>query len=274
MPHNSIKSVTVFAILGIVFVFSLVSAQNPAATATPRTADGHPNFNGFWQNAQLGGTVSNNADGSVVFNLTRRRGKLCAEDDCQQSHQPVYKAQYAAKVKEIGATQSRGTSLLDPQFVCKPLGLPRAGTTTMQIVQSPETLAILYEDGPGPIWRLIYTDGRSHPKDFDSSFFGHSIGHWEGNTLVVDVIGLNDETWLGGGLPGDQKYTTIHSDKEHVIERWAREGDTITYAATVEDPVMFEKPWIITPRQIKLAAPGDEIFETPCVSDENIRKGK
>ena len=257
------------------------SAAKPPCTGcsvdgktTPRLPDGHPSLNGFWQNAQLGGSVSTSADGSVVFNLQRRRGRICDEDSCQQPNQPPYKPAYAAKVKEIGDSQSRGTSLLDPQFACKPLGVPRGGTGTMQIVQTPEMVAILYEEGPGPIWRLIYTDGRSHPKNLDTSYLGHSIGHWEGDTLVVDVIGLNEETWLGGGLPGDQKYTSIHSDQEHVIERWTRTGDTIAYEATVEDPVMFTRPWVMTPRQIKIAAPSDEILEGLCVPDDRIRPDK
>jgi hypothetical protein len=219
----------------------------------------------------LVGAVSSTGDGATVVNITRRRGRICDTDDCQQANQPSYKPQYAAKVKEIGATQSQGTTYQDPQFQCKPLGVPRAGIRTMQIVQTAAVTAILYEDGPGPIWRLIYTDGRPHPKDLDTTYWGHSIGHWEGNALVVDVVGLNDETWLGGGLPGDMKYTSIHSDQEHVIERWTRDGDTLTYEATVEDPVMFIKPWVITPRKIQLGSAGDEVFETPCFPDAKLR---
>lgn len=133
-------------------------------------------------------------------------------------------------------------------FACKPLGVPRGAVGTMQVVQTPQVTAFLYELQPGPVFRLIYTDGRAHPKpdDLDTSFLGDSIGHWEGDTLVVDTIGLNDETWLGGGFAGP-KYARIHSDQEHVIERWTRDGDTLTYEATVEDPVMLTKPWVITP---------------------------
>src|SRR5207237_306097 len=80
------------------------------------------------------------------------------------------------------------------------------------------------------------------------------IGHWEGDTLVVDVVGLTDETWLGGGgATGRAMYTSIHSDQEHVIERWSRVGDVLSYEATVEDPVALEKPWVVTPRRVKHA---------------------
>ncbi len=127
----------------------------------------------------------------------------------------------------------------------------------MHIVQSPTAIAILYEKNPGTTFRLIYTDGRPHPEGLDTSHMGHSIGHWEGDTLVVDVAGLNDEMWLGGGH-GGPRYAAMHSDQEHVIERWTREGDVITYEATVEDPVMFTKPWLIRPRRISLSTGGND----------------
>jgi hypothetical protein len=114
--------------------------------------------------------------------------------------------------------------------------------------------------------RHIYTDGRPLPADPDPKFHGSSVGRWEGDTLVVDVTGFNDATWLGGGFPGPRN-GLIHSEKEHVIERWTRSGDGLTYEATVEDPVMLEKPWAIKPRHIQHArAPEDRYLETVCVA--------
>jgi hypothetical protein len=92
---------------------------------------------------------------------------------------------------------------------------------------------------------------------------GHSVGHWEGDTLVVDVAGLDDSTWLGGGQ-GSANLTTIHSDQLHVVERFTREGDTVTYRATVTDPVMFTKPWEIIPQTIRLAPEGDYMQALHC----------
>jgi len=117
----------------------------------------------------------------------------------------------------------------------------------------PKLLVMLFEDDV-PSHRQVFLDGRAHPKDPNPSWMGHSIGHWDGDTLVVDTIGLNDETWLAGSFSAP-KYTNIHSDKEHVIERWTRDGDTLTYQATVEDPVMFTHPWVQKPRRIKHAGP-------------------
>jgi hypothetical protein len=128
-------------------------------------------------------------------------------------------------------------------------------------------VALMYEEAPGPAFRLIYLDGRRHPENFDSSFMGHSIGHWEGDTLVVDVVGLNDETLLdevvrSGPTKGMLLY---HSDKEHVIERWTRVSDGLIYEATVEDVDAFTKPWVIEPRHLRLGRPTDYIQPHMCV---------
>jgi hypothetical protein len=178
-------------------------------------------------------------------------------------------------VKAIAATEYGGSTALDPQMDCKPLGIPRAAGG-MEIVQGPQSVAILYESAPYSLYRIIYTDGRPHPADLDTSYMGHSIGHWEGDTLVVDVTGLSDETWLAGGVGAGvrMKYSNIHSDKEHVIERWTRNGNELTYEATVEDPVMFTKPWVITPRKMNHHGPSvssdDGILEERCtVNDKN-----
>jgi hypothetical protein len=233
---------------------------------TPRTADGHPNLSGFWINPESGHIASLSPDGSKLFDFAGeetagQRGallKVCLEESCQAPNQPPYKPEYAAKVNAIYATAYGGNTPLDPQMDCKPLGVPRGAVGTMQIVQSPEAVAILYEGQPGMAYRLIYTDGRPHPKDLDTSYLGDSIGHWQKDTLVVDVSGLNDETWLGGGQLGFLKHTAIHSDQEHVVERWTRDGDVLTYEATVEDPVMFTRPWVVNPRHIRHATSADD----------------
>ena len=78
------------------------------------------------------------------------------------------------------------------------------------------------------------TDGRS-VTDVDPSYFGDSVGHWEGDTLVVDVTHLNDETWLANG-------GYFHTDALHVVERYTRQGNTLRYEATAEDPNVMTKP--------------------------------
>lgn len=227
------------------------------------TADGHPDFNGYWitPNNQSGEQFQKSSDGSILFdfNLDQGAAPMCVGDACQDPNQPAYTGAYLPKVKAIAATEFRGTSPVDPSMSCKPGGVPRAGIGNVHILQTPQIIAMVHGDYSD---RLIYMDGRPHPKDLEPSYMGHSIGHWEGNTLVVDTIGLNEDTWLGGGgTSATTIYTSIHSDKEHVMERWTRQGDDITYEATVDDPVALTKPWTIPTRKIHVAK-SDEYLNT------------
>ena len=87
--------------------------------------------------------------------------------------------------------------------------------------------------------RTIWMDGRPHPTDYDTSYMGHSIGHWEGDTLVVDVTGMNDRTWIdAAGHP--------HTEQLHVIERFTRTGpESLKYEITIDDPATWTKPWTL-----------------------------
>jgi len=249
---------------------------------TPRLSDGHPDLNGYWGGGPAGNDqhlFSRGVDGSVVFdfggNETDGQGNNLSAtpgDDFQNqvtdpALQPPYKPEYMAKVKAI-ADQTYGvTNAKDPIYECKPGGIPRASFGEMQIVQTPQVIAMIRGDGTTD--RIIYTDGRAHPDNLDTSYMGDSIGHWEGDTLVVDVIGLNDETWLSGSY-GGLKYGILHSSQEHVIERWTRDGDTLSYQATIEDPVMFTKPWVLKPRRIRhaQAGPDDYLLQIPCLNHD------
>jgi hypothetical protein len=257
---------------------------------TPRLADGHPDLNGYWNGAPrepgkaakkspagfgfVGGVFERDSDGSIIYdpsteyNSENGAGRICQSDDCQAPNQPPYNAEWMAKVKKIAATEFGGTTPLDPVQDCRPLGIPRAGVNGIQIVQTPQVITILYEAAPYSTFRLIYTDGRSHPQDLETTYWGHSIGHWEGDTLVVDTVGFNDDTWVGGGgAVGRTMYTSIHSEQMHVVERWTRAGDGMTYEATVDDPVAFTKPWVITVRRVQHAGPGEELVESICTAN-------
>jgi hypothetical protein len=128
----------------------------------------------------------------------------------------------------------------NPNGFCLPPGPSRAitGPSPFQIVQSPEIIAILFENHF--IYRTIYVNGK-HPEDIDEypAFMGHSIGKWQGDTLVVDTTGIKAGTWLdSNGLE--------HSDKLHLTETFQRAGDGIIhYAVTYDDPVMFTKSWTL-----------------------------
>lgn len=118
---------------------------------------------------------------------------------------------------------------------CLPPGLPDVvgQPYPVQFVQTPTILVLLYE--AHHLFRAIPLDGQPHPADLDPTWMGNSIGHWEGDTLVVDVIGFNVKTAVG-----EYRHTTAY----HVVERYRRTAyDQISYEATIEDPNVFTKPW-------------------------------
>ena len=119
---------------------------------------------------------------------------------------------------------------------CLPPGIPGASEQPypLQIVETPNQVVILYE--AYHLFRVIPTDGRPHPKDMDPTWMGNSVGHWEGDTLVVDVSGFNDKTAVD-----IYRHTTAY----HVVERYKRiRYDEIQYSATISDPNVFAKPWV------------------------------
>jgi hypothetical protein len=249
---------------------------------TPRMSDGHSDFNGYWAGGGGGDSVHVAALGPSGKLFDFGGNQLDKEGNTLSSTpgdnfdgqvddpklQPPYKPEYMVRVKQIAAETFGVTNKKDPMTACKPQGIPRASFGEMVIVQTPQMVAILR--GEGNTDRIIYTDGRGHAPDFDSSYMGDSVGHWEGDTLVVDVTGLNDDTWLSGGY-GGLTYASIHSDKEHVIERWSRDADTLTYQATIEDPVMFTQPWVMPARRIRHSTgkPGEYLQQIPCLGDNS-----
>lgn len=125
----------------------------------------------------------------------------------------------------------------DPYVNCAPPGLPRVwlAPTPFEIFQVPGRVLILYESDHTV--RQIWTDGRGHPKGVPHSWTGHSIGHWDGDTLVVDTIGLNDGSWL-------DYQGNVHSDALHLVERLRRvDQNTLSIRLTMEDPKAFTKPY-------------------------------
>lgn len=256
----------------------LLAAQNQAAASaapaapTPRTADGRPDLNGVWGGGGGQGAPNFVQQGDrlvVVFQLDGadpfEKGEYFRELDRRGSerkatapNKPPYKPELAAKLKEASDLQSK----LDPAFYCKPEGVPRMGAPS-QIVQTPGQVVFLYEGRN--TFRVIPTDGRPHRDDLEPTWNGDSVGRWEGDTLVVDVTNIIDESWLGAD-------GWFHSDALHVVERFRREGDTLTYSATVEDPKMFAGPWVTT-RTLRLNTdPAGALVESPpCIerSGEN-----
>jgi len=132
------------------------------------------------------------------------------------------------------------------------------------IVDVPEMKSIFILNIAGPhSWRVIYMDGRPHPKaqDLRPTFLGHSVGHWEGGTLVIDSTGFNEKQWAVGAFPTTSQL--------HLIERISRPNlKTLNYEATIDDPGAYTKPWTghwtISEKTASSWIAGGEMFEYIC----------
>ena len=140
---------------------------------------------------------------------------------------------------------SLNNSKYDPEGYCLPPGGPRLFATPypMEILQQPELKRIVFIfEGGTHVWREIHMDGRPHAKSEaikGQTWLGDSVGHWEGNTLVVDVVGFNEGTWL-------DYFGHPHTDQMHIIEKYTRPNKaTLHYEATIDDPGAYTKQWTV-----------------------------
>ena len=134
----------------------------------------------------------------------------------------------------------REANLFEPHTRCKPSGGPRQFITPSgtEIVDDPDLGSIYIFDVAGPqTFRVIYMDGRPHPKDLTPSYYGHSVGHWEGDTLVVDTVGFNEKFWM-------ERQGAPHTEKLHLIERFTRtEMYVMKIELTIDDPGAYTRTW-------------------------------
>jgi hypothetical protein len=255
------KFVSVFVAAAILVVVGAAPADAqpeggaPAdARPIPRTADGAPDLSGIWI-----------ANGALLL-LEGEEAVAAARADAATGRAPLppaepppYKPDAEAQRQEYLAR--RGID--DPMARCLLTGVPRIKFRPLpfEIVQMPGRIIILYEIHHA--FRIIPTDGRPHPDDLEPSYLGDSVGRWDGDTLVVDVIGFNTKTWLTG-------VGTIHSEQLRVTERYTRDTfDTIRYEVTMEDPEVFTKPWTI--RETFRLRPNERIREYECIeSNEDL----
>ena len=223
--------------------------QTRPSGPTPRNAEGR---------AFLGTTTKDKGVWTPQFSIVHPLAPILSgtPDEAEASipFQPWSKALYDA----------RKDYQFEPHTRCKPSGFARQFITPygVEFVELPELDRMYIFDIGGPhTYRTIYMDGRPHPEHLEPSYYGHSIGWWDGDTLVVDTIGYNDSFWMDRrGVP--------HTDKLHTIERFTRTNhDTLQYHVTVDDPGAFTKPW---DAQFNLRWDnGVELFEYVC-QEENI----
>jgi hypothetical protein len=205
-------------------------AKAPSQPA-PRTAAGKPDLSGVW----------------------------VATDD-PYPEEPQLLPWAAALVKERQENNGKDA----PHNRCLPGPPPAPGSTApfmAKLVQTPGLLVILFEDTPG--FRQVFLDGRAHPSNWDPSWMGHSIGSWDGDVLVVDTIGFNDRSWLGGVGGGN----VPHTEMLHMTERYRRvDFSHVDLELTFSDPGTFVKPFHM---HVTLnLAPREEIMEFVCENNK------
>jgi hypothetical protein len=158
--------------------------------------------------------------------------------------------------------QDREKNELEPHTRCKASGVAREFLTPygVEFVELPDLKQIYIFDIGGPhTYRIVYMDGRAHPKDFTPTYYGHSTGKWDGDTLIVDSVGFNESFWLDRrGLP--------HTNQLHTIEKFTRtNANTLSYEATIDDPGAYTGQWS---GKINLTwSAGQELFEYVCQQD-------
>lgn len=173
----------------------------------------------------------------------------------EPSMTPWAEAKFKANKPSFGPNREENSN--DLAYGCFPPGVPRvyaAIAAGMQIIEQPGRTLMLF----GQNVRQIYTDGRPHPKDLHPLWMGHSIGSWQGNTFVVDTIGIDDRTWIDRmGHP--------HSDALHLVERFRRVAyNTLELEITVDDPKAYTAPWTankvfqLRPRTVRAGGPSCE----------------
>ena len=201
----------------------------------PRTAAGKPDLSGIWATASPKYLDNLGADG-VRINMLPWAAKLYAERQKAESGDRPSLHCLPHSVTDF-----------DALFVPK------------KLIQTPGELIMLFEAYHS--FRQIFTDGRPLPKDPEPAWFGYSVGKWEGDTLVIDTIGLNEKTWLDdGGHP--------HSDALKITERFQRtDFGHMTVGITIDDPKTYSKPWSMSmPWQLM---PDTEILDWVCENEKD-----
>jgi hypothetical protein len=245
--RNPAKNVIFF--LAALLVGSVAASAQTARTAQPANMPktipmqqgpngSHPDLSGVWVSAVGAGlgrdarpkglpiTPENDETDDYVFRHTPYPEQAWAKEKFEYNRDP-------------GNPFTQGRNELSPYLAkCSPQGPTvdwQFGSWPFELIQTPKRLLMISERNHEV--RQFWTDGREHPKDFGHNWFGHSIGHWEGNSLVTDTIGLNDQTWF-------DKAGHVHSDQLHLIEKLTRvEPGKLLLNLTFDDPKTFTQQW-------------------------------
>jgi hypothetical protein len=226
------------------------AAKAASPSAVPRTADGHPDFSGvWWRGADVGGRTA--SGGSVT---AAPRGATPPP-----TFPSLYTPAAAAKAKTLSDKDDPALGCTNTAFGTLNVSLFDVGAVG-QIVQTPKFLIMLTETYNS--FQIIPIDGRPRRDAIPPSNRGDAMGHWEGDTLVVDKTNFTDTSWIYA-----EGRVSYHSDALHMIERYRRvDANTLEIEATLEDPKVLTKPWVV-PKQTLVLAPFDQIMELACSNE-------
>jgi hypothetical protein len=210
-----------------------------------RTPDGKPDLSGTWESRGYFGNL----------------GKDLKNGELQML--PWAEAQVAENQRNLHKN--------DPMVACMPPGVPRvelggsAGMPhPMKIVQTPTLVVLLYETSTNQTFRQVFLDGRALPKDPQPTWLGYSVGHWDGDTLVVESSGFNGRTWVDTGAGHPQ------TDAGRVVEKFTRRDiGHMEIEITIDDPKAYVKPW--TAKIPSTLLPDSDLIETFCENERDIR---
>jgi hypothetical protein len=226
------------------------SAAEKKPGPAPKMADGHPDLSGVWWG---GGDVGGRG-------FRPGGGPPAGGGAPPATFTSLYKPQAAERAKTLSDKD-------DPTLHCNPVAF---GTLNVrlwnvgavgQIVATPKLIVLLSETFHD--YQLVPTDGRKHRDDQPPTLRGDAVGHWDGDTFVVDVTNFTDDTWMWA-----EGRVSFHSDALHIVERYRRvDANTLEIEATVEDPKVLTGPWTVPKQSLKLA-PFDTLLSLNCATDE------
>ncbi len=228
------------------------AAKPEAAGPAPRMTDGHPDLSGvWWTGGDVGGAQFGQSNGSRIGG---------ARGTPAPTFPSLYKPEVAAKAKTLSDKD-------DPTLRCIPTAFGTLNVSLFdvgavgQIIATPKMIVMLSETYHG--FRLVPTDGRKHRDEVPPAYRGESVGRWDGDTFVVDTRNFTDNTWISA-----EGRVSPHSDQLHVVERYRRvNASTLEIDATLEDPEMLTRPWVV-PKQTLVLAPFDRIMPLNCSGTE------
>src|SRR5213594_1593992 len=244
---------SVVAVATVLLIVMLEAGAERNAGQSKERPGGTPNLNGIWQ-------AINSANWDIQEHAARpgppQLGALLAAPaglGVVEGNEIPYLASALDKKKQN--FEKRWS--IDPEAKCYLPGVPRATYMPFpfQIVQGSDKIMIVYEYAAAV--RVVHMD--KVPKSPVETWMGHSVGRWEGNTLVVDVTSFNDQTWF-------DRAGNFHSDALHVVERYTPMGaDALQYEATIEDPKVFTRPWKMSMPVYRHLEKDAKIHEVQCV---------